>query len=262
MSEKPKTLHELLAAPFKASEVKSRAVMVSKTGKALVAFYIDARNVMDRLDQVFGPGRWSDEYQIALDKNIVICTLSCCVYDQATEESHWVKKSDVGVLNMASASKGNDDAIDRSFKGVFSDALKRAAVKWGIGRYLYDIKSIWHPYDAEKKQFKTPPKLPAQFLPSGDDGTTTPDDEPDAPSEQGHQQDGPDAKASNSLREKIVGSFQNCKTLADYKGVNTKLTDAIRDSLTPEDTALVIAARKKAYAIVLENEEAAKSAPI
>lgn len=262
MSDKPKpttapSLHDLLAAPFKASEVKSRAVMVGKNGKALVAFYIDARNVMDRLDQVFGPQGWSDEYQIALDKNVVICTLSCLC------TSGWVKKSDVGVLNMATTNKliGNDDAIDRSFKGVFSDALKRAAVKWGIGRYLYDIKSIWHPYNAEKKQFTTPPRLPAQYLPSGDEGTTTPDEEPETPNES-PQHSGPDPKESNALREKIVGSFQNCKSLADYKAVNARLTDAIKDSLTPEDTALVIMARKKAYAVVVENEEAAKSAPI
>ena len=28
-------------------------------------------------------------------------------------------------------------------KGALSDALKRAAVRWGIGRYLYDLKAPW-----------------------------------------------------------------------------------------------------------------------
>jgi Rad52/22 family double-strand break repair protein len=28
-------------------------------------------------------------------------------------------------------------------KGALSDAFKRAAVRWGVGRYLYEIKSPW-----------------------------------------------------------------------------------------------------------------------
>src|SRR3546814_7014132 len=28
-------------------------------------------------------------------------------------------------------------------KGAISDAFKRCAVKWGVGRYLYDIDAVW-----------------------------------------------------------------------------------------------------------------------
>jgi len=43
-----------------------------------------------------------------------------------------------------------------------SDALKRAAVKFGIGRYLYHSKSGWEPYDPDKKRFVKMPVFPSQ----------------------------------------------------------------------------------------------------
>jgi hypothetical protein len=50
-------------------------------------------------------------------------------------------------------------------KAAFSDALKRAAVKFGIGRYLYRLPQIWCDYDPKKRQFVRPPTLPASALP-------------------------------------------------------------------------------------------------
>lgn len=44
----------------------------------------------------------------------------------------WVTKAD-----------GAGDSDVEAEKGAISDALKRAAVKWGIGRYLYDLGNIW-----------------------------------------------------------------------------------------------------------------------
>jgi hypothetical protein len=46
----------------------------------------------------------------------------------------WVRKSD-----------GAGETQVEGEKGAISDALKRAAVKWGIGRYLYDLDSPWVP---------------------------------------------------------------------------------------------------------------------
>ncbi len=34
-------------------------------------------------------------------------------------------------------------------KGCASDALKRAAVQWGIGRYLYRLPAVWVELDGE-----------------------------------------------------------------------------------------------------------------
>ena len=39
-------------------------------------------------------------------------------------------------------------------KAAFSDALKRAAVKLGVGRYLYRLGGQWVDYDEKAKAFK------------------------------------------------------------------------------------------------------------
>jgi hypothetical protein len=40
-------------------------------------------------------------------------------------------------------SDGAGDSDVEAEKGAVSDAFKRAAVKWGVGRYLYDLDSPW-----------------------------------------------------------------------------------------------------------------------
>ncbi len=51
---------------------------------------------------------------------------------------HGVSKSDVGTASQWEASKG-----------CASDALKRAAVHFGIGRYLYALPQVWVDLDGE-----------------------------------------------------------------------------------------------------------------
>lgn len=80
--------------------------------------YINARDVMQRLDEVFGVDGWSDTYEYIGDR--MICKLSC------NFGGTWVTKCD-----------GADDTKIEGAKGGISDALKRAGVKFGIGRYLY-----------------------------------------------------------------------------------------------------------------------------
>jgi hypothetical protein len=70
----------------------------------------------------------------------------------------WITKADVG------SPSEQPDGGDR-LKAAFSDALKRAAVKFGIGRYLYRLQAQWVDYDPVKKQFTQTPQLPAFALP-------------------------------------------------------------------------------------------------
>jgi hypothetical protein len=49
-------------------------------------------------------------------------------------------------------------------KGEYSDAFKRAAVMWGIGRYLYDLPNVWVNLDQYGK-FE-PPNLPDWAIPN------------------------------------------------------------------------------------------------
>jgi hypothetical protein len=148
-----------LAAPFHSYYVgwKAQATSKDKT-RALAVPYIDARTVMDRLDQVVGPGNWSDTYRLARPVRAgdgefaVECTLTLFA----------VCKSDVGTADE------DDDGSQASLsKSAYSDALKRAAVKWGIARYIYRIPKQWVGYDAARKQLAETPDLPSWALPGG-----------------------------------------------------------------------------------------------
>jgi len=120
-----------LSDPFPPSAISWRAQSVSKKDpqnpKAMALAYIDARDVMARLDEAVGPENWSDSY-VETPLGRVICTLSIRLNDE------WISKSD---------GAGKTDI--EGDKGGLSDALKRAAVKWGIGRYLYDMPTPWVP---------------------------------------------------------------------------------------------------------------------
>ncbi len=139
-----------LSAPFQVGEVKFKPQSV-KGNRALALAYIDCRVIQDRLDAVMGVENWMDEYEILTDGS-VMCRLKLRL------RGEWVVKTDVG------SPSEQPDSGDR-LKAAFSDALKRAAVKYGIGRYLYRLPAVWCDYDPQKKQFSSPPPLPAWAVP-------------------------------------------------------------------------------------------------
>jgi hypothetical protein len=115
--------------------------------KGLPLAYIDARDVMDRLDFVLGFDGWEDSYT-ETGSGRVICTLACVINGKV------IVRSD-----------GAGDTGTEGEKGAISDALKRAAVKFGIGRYLYGLGGQWVDLDQYGK-FK-PPSLPNWATPNG-----------------------------------------------------------------------------------------------
>lgn len=126
-----------LAAPFPADAVSWRAQSLNRDGNSAMALaYIDARDVMRRLDDVCGPAGWSDSYA-ETPKGRVIGTIAIRIGDE------WVSKSD-----------GAGDTDVEGAKGGMSDAFKRAAVKWGIGRYLYDLPVVWADCESYERNSK------------------------------------------------------------------------------------------------------------
>lgn len=126
-----------LAAPFPPDSVSWRVGTSNKkkrqkeTGdnfakatKGIALAYIDARDVMERLDEVCTPGGWQCKYSHANGKTV--CDIGVKVDDE------WVWKAD-----------GAGDSDIEAEKGALSDAFKRAAVRWGVGRYLYAVSSPW-----------------------------------------------------------------------------------------------------------------------
>jgi hypothetical protein len=143
-------VQELLAAPFAPEEVRWKA-QAARDNRALAVAYVDARAVMDRLDEVLGVQNWQDRYETLADGSV-----SCRL--RVRFGSEWITKEDVG------GQSEQPDEGDRH-KAAFSDALKRAAVKFGVGRYLYRLPKQWVDYDPQRKQLKAAPQLPEWAMP-------------------------------------------------------------------------------------------------
>jgi hypothetical protein len=121
---------EMLKSPFSKSELKWRQ---GRGGMQLA--YIDARCAMKRLDDVVGIDGWQDSYK-SLDGRTV-CELSLKI------NGVWITKTD-----------GAGDTNIEGEKGGLSDAFKRAAVKFGVGRYLYYVPNQVNTFDDLPEQLK------------------------------------------------------------------------------------------------------------
>ena len=144
------TLLKQLKDPFDPRFIKWRvgATNQEKT-KGIALAYLDAREVQKRLDDVMGLGNWQDRYIEVKDG--FICELDLLINDR------WVTKS-----NTAGNTK-----VD-PVKGGGSDSFKRAASKWGIGRYLYYLPNVWVPLKQQGKSYVLAeiPELPSWAKPS------------------------------------------------------------------------------------------------
>lgn len=134
------SVFEQLAAPFPPDRVSWRVGSTNKDkNRGMALAFIDARDVMERLDDVIGPGRWSNRYPHANGKTV--CEIGVLIQD--LDPVQWVWKSD-----------GAGDTEYEAEKGALSDAFKRAAVRWGIGRYLYDLPAPWVEIEPAGKSYR------------------------------------------------------------------------------------------------------------
>lgn len=117
-----------LAEPFAPEDIEWRVQQSGvKNDKpwAMVLAYVTNRAIMQRLDDVVGPGNWKNEYSAAPTDG-VLCGISIRV------NGEWVIKYD-----------GAENTEIEAVKGGLSGAMKRAAVQWGIGRYLYNLDTTF-----------------------------------------------------------------------------------------------------------------------
>ncbi len=145
-----------LSEPFPPNAVSWRIGSTNREKtRAMALAYIDARDVMNRLDSVCGPFGWQSKH-IATGE-----TVTCHIRIRDPESGEWITKSD---------GAGKTDVEGE--KGSYSDSIKRAAVSWGIGRYLYDLDSPWVEIEARGNSYvikqseipKLAAKLPAPGL--------------------------------------------------------------------------------------------------
>ncbi len=119
----------LLRRPFSPSAVRAKVQSQDRAKPpnwGQIARYIDARLVSERLNLVAG-GRWSYEYA-PLDP-----ALRPPVRDGEQAPLHVVCSLTVLGQTHTDVGEGRDP------KAAFSDALKRAAVPFGIGRSIYSV---------------------------------------------------------------------------------------------------------------------------
>lgn len=145
MSDDIKKIMDRLKYPFKPEQVSWRVGATSKDKtKGIALAYIDARDVMKRLDLVMGH-KWQARYPF----------VGCCEIGLHID-GEWLWRSN-----------GSDETDVEGVKGQYSDAFKRAAVLWGIGRYLYYLPNIWIPLKPQGNSYALAetPQLPSWAIP-------------------------------------------------------------------------------------------------
>ena len=90
--------------------------------------------IQDRLDSVLGRENWQNRFCTVQGKDNASTTQVCELSIYYPNRGEWITKSN---------GAGNTDI--EPVKGGLSNAFKRAASMWGVGRYLYDLKNLWVP---------------------------------------------------------------------------------------------------------------------
>lgn len=121
----PEQIHWRIGATNQKKIARETNNQKARPTKGIALAYIDARDVMERLDEICGPENWQSKYEHASNHGYV-CSIGICINNE------WVWKAN-----------GAGETQVEAQKGASSDSFKRAAILWGIGRYLYDVKSPW-----------------------------------------------------------------------------------------------------------------------
>ena len=136
-------LLKALSQPFPASSLQFRAGATTKDKKKAQALvYVDPREYEKRLDELCS-GSWHCSFK-PWGENRIICSLTI----------HGISRSSTGEENEGFAPGTAAEA----------QAFKRSCSKFGLGRYLYELKVPWVNYDPIKKKLLETPILNSQFL--------------------------------------------------------------------------------------------------
>lgn len=126
-------IFEALARPFEGADVKTRS---GGGGRQLK--YITARVAMNRLDTVVGPENWRNTFRresFAEGMECVVCRIEIKVGGE------WIGKEDAGGFKVMTEKDRTGQQVEdeeNTVKTAYSDAFKRAAILWGVGRHLYN----------------------------------------------------------------------------------------------------------------------------
>lgn len=135
-----------LAKPFHPARITWKPGALSgKRDKALALAYADLRAYQSRLDEVCGID-WSATYTPWGDR--IICHLTI----------GGITRSSTGEADSASEKNENSGSVAEAM------AFKRACAMFGLGRYLYNLPSMWVEYDAPNQRFTDKAKIRLQGI--------------------------------------------------------------------------------------------------
>lgn len=123
---------KVLNQPFEKDRLGVKVQSFSKDRtKAMLVLYLQHTDVMDQLEKV--DPSWSTEV----------------VNEEGRGDSVFVRmKMTVKGVTRENVGEGGDP------KSGYSDALKRCAMLFGVGRYLYDSPTVWVDYNDQRDKFK------------------------------------------------------------------------------------------------------------
>lgn len=135
----PEELRQALTAPFANGDIEWRVSVTTRDkDRGLAVPYVTNRAIQNRLDDTVGIDGWQNQFVPWKEGKAQLCGIS--IY--FGQQKQWLTKWD-----------GADDSDFESVKGGLSDSMKRAAVEWGIGRYLYGMTQVWVRIEQHGKSF-------------------------------------------------------------------------------------------------------------
>lgn len=136
-----KSIQEALAAPFADADIEWRLQWTDEQNSGGLAVpYLTNRAIQNRLDAVVGIDGWKNDY-VPWHSDGKKASQICGISIYFPQRGEWVQKFD-----------GAENTDIEAIKGGLSDSMKRAAVQWGLGRYLYSTDSV---YVSTEKRGKT-----------------------------------------------------------------------------------------------------------
>lgn len=203
----------LLAEPVPEIDLKWRIGKINDAKTSAKVFvYVTSRKVYSLLDEVVGCGNWQNKMPVAGPCGGLMQGLSIRI------DGEWVTKWD-----------GADVTPVEGVKGTFSASIKRAAVLWGIGRYLYAMPKSKVKLTSNGDHYACKngkvflrwdqPKMPAWALPGGSGSP----DRTAKPSAKTTSQ-----KSGQTMSETLNGfidEMDNC-TVAEMRAISQRIKDS------------------------------------
>jgi hypothetical protein len=135
-------LRAQLAQPFEPKHITWKPGATTKDkGKCMAMAYADLRVYQDRLDELMGLD-WSVRYTF-WGNNRIACELTLYICD-ALGRREGITRTSTGEMEAQDEKNGMGGTVAEA------QAFKRACAMFGMGRYLYDLPSVWVEFDAAK----------------------------------------------------------------------------------------------------------------